>query len=111
MINNSKIKDKKEQVEVKNKKERKPSGENIDTYGRLQNVSVSEKKFLDDAVYEATKVKGKKLTKEERRKISYVARKQIRSQRIAVEIKKRRDRDRERYTVEFVWKRPEPFRR
>lgn len=77
--------------------------------GRLQRVSLTEKRFLDDAVHTATKVNGKKLTSEERRKVLCIAREQIRSQRRAEEIKK--ERDKERHAVVFEWKRPETFRR
>ena len=77
--------------------------------GRLQRVSLTEKRFLDDAVHAATKVKGKKLTSEERRKVLCIAREQIRSQRRAEEIKK--ERDKERHAVVFEWKRPETFGR
>ncbi|EMJ2323351.1 hypothetical protein V7L32_003783 [Salmonella enterica] len=77
--------------------------------GRLQKISVSEKRFLDNAVSEAARVKGKKLTAEERRKVLCVARLQIRSQRKADEIK--RERDKERHAAEFEWKKTEPFRR
>lgn len=57
------------------KKEKQHSG------GRLQRVSLTEKRFLDDAVHAAARVKGKRLTAEERRKVLCVAREQIRSQR------------------------------
>ncbi|HHB7052111.1 TPA: hypothetical protein ACN7KQ_003133 [Klebsiella pneumoniae] len=77
--------------------------------GRLQKVSISEKRFLDNAVSEAARVKGKKLKAEERRKVLCVAREQILSQRNADEIK--RERDKERHAGEFVWKRPVSFRR
>lgn len=40
---------------------------NMNKHGRLRSVTVSEKKFLDDAVCEAMKVKGKNLTKEEKK--------------------------------------------
>lgn len=76
---------------------------------RLQGVSLTEKRFIDDAVHAATKVKGKKLTSEERRKVLCIAREQIRSQRRAEEIKK--ERDKERHAVVFEWKRSETFRR
>lgn len=81
--------------------------------GRLQKVSAYEKTFLDRAVYEATKAKGKKLTSEERRKVLIVARGQIRSQRKADKIRKDRE---EAYksndaSVSFNWKKPEPYRR
>lgn len=82
---------------------------NMQDSGRLQKVSASEKRFLDDAVFEATRVKGKKLTSEERRKVLNVAREQIRSQRNAEKIK--RTREKERHATEFEWKKPEPFRR
>ncbi|WP_323109719.1 hypothetical protein [Pectobacterium carotovorum] len=94
---------------IKVKKERKPRVRNIDNYGRLRKVSLSEKFFLNDALSEAKKVKGSKLTVEERRKVLCVAREQIRSQRRAEEIKK--ERDKERHAVVFEWKRPETFRR
>lgn len=77
--------------------------------GRLQKISVSEKRFLDNAVSEAARVKGKKLTAEERRKVLCVAREQIRSQRKANQIKSVRNKA--RYSAEFEWKKPEPFRR
>nr|WP_279508884.1 hypothetical protein [Klebsiella variicola] len=94
---------------IKVKKERKPRVRNIDNYGRLRKVSLSERNFLNDAVSEATKVKESRLTDEERRKVLCVAREQIRSQRRAEEIKK--ERDKERHAVVFDWKRPETFRR
>ncbi|HGG8919208.1 TPA: hypothetical protein ACJJXV_005008, partial [Enterobacter hormaechei subsp. xiangfangensis] len=94
---------------IKVKKERKPRVRNIDNYGRLRKVSLSERNFLNDAVSEATKVKESRLTDEERRKVLCVAREQIRSQRRAEEIKK--ERDKERHAVVFEWKRPETFRR
>ncbi|HGG8984896.1 TPA: hypothetical protein ACJJXI_005093, partial [Enterobacter hormaechei subsp. xiangfangensis] len=94
---------------IKVKKERKPRVRNIDNYGRLRKVSLSERNFLNDAVSEATKVKESRLTDEERRKVLCVAREQIRSQRRAEEIKK--ERDKERHAVAFEWKRPETFRR
>ncbi|SXF08890.1 Uncharacterised protein [Klebsiella variicola] len=93
---------------IKVKKERKPKVRNIDNYGRLRKVSLSERKFLNDAVYEATKIKGSKLTDEERRKVSCVAREQIRSQRKAHQIKSVRVKA--RHAEVFEWKRPEPIR-
>jgi len=94
---------------IKVKKERKPRVRNIDNYGRLRKVSLSERNFLNDAVSEATEVKKSRLTDEERRKVLCVAREQIRSQRRAEEIKK--ERDKERHAVVFEWKRPETFHR
>ncbi|MGG6154721.1 hypothetical protein ACQSFC_16035 [Salmonella enterica] len=93
---------------IKVKQERKPRVRNIDNYGRLRKVSLSERKFLNDAVSEATKVKESKLTDEERRKVLCVAREQIRSQRKANQIKSVRTK--ERHAEVFEWKRPEPIR-
>jgi hypothetical protein len=76
--------------------------------GRLQRVSLTEKRFLDDAVHAAARVKGKKLTAE-RRKVLCVAREQIRSQRKAEQIKN--ERNKERFEAEFEWKKPVSFRR
>lgn len=45
---------------IKVKKERKPRVRNIDNYGRLRKVSLSERNFLNDAVSEATEVKKSK---------------------------------------------------
>ena len=85
------------------KKEKQHSG------GRLQRVSLTEKRFLDDAVHAAARVKGKRLTAEERRKVLCVAREQIRSQRKAEQIKN--ERNKERFEAEFEWKKPVSFRR
>lgn len=94
---------------VKVKKERKPRKRNVDDYGRLRGVSLSERNFLNGALSEATKAKKSKLTYEERRKVLCVAREQIRSQRKANQIKSVRNKA--RYSAEFEWKKPEPFRR
>ena len=77
--------------------------------GRLQQLSLTEKRFLDDAVYAAARVKGKNLTAEERRKVLCIARDQIRSQRKAEQIKN--DRVKESHKAEFEWKKPISFRR
>ncbi|MDE8937853.1 hypothetical protein, partial [Klebsiella pneumoniae] len=94
---------------IKVKKERKPRVRNIDNYGRLRKVSLSERNFLNDAVSEATEVKKSRLTDEERRKVLCVAREQIRSQRKANQIKSVRTK--EKHSEVFEWKRPETFRR
>ena len=94
---------------IKVKKERKPRVRNIDNYGRLRKVSLSERNFLNDAVSEATEVKKSRLTDEERRKVLGVAREQIRSQRKANQIKSVRPK--EKHSEVFEWKRPETFRR
>ncbi|HAZ3859265.1 TPA: hypothetical protein J1421_004501, partial [Escherichia coli] len=91
------------------KKEKKQMDKNMNKHGRLRSVTASEKKFLDDAVCEATKVKGKNLTKEERRKVLCVAREQICSQRKANQIKS--EKTKARHAVVFEWKRPDSFRR
>lgn len=72
-------------------------------------MSLTEKRFLDDAVHAAARVKGKKLTAEERRKVLCVAREQIRTQRKAEQIKY--ERNKERFEAEFEWKKPVSFRR
>ncbi|HII3373163.1 hypothetical protein LPK89_15085 [Klebsiella pneumoniae] len=95
--------------DIKVKKERKPRVRNIDNYGRLRKVSLSERNFLNDAVSEATEVKKSRLTDEERRKVLCVAREQIRSQRKANQIKSVRTK--EKHSEVFEWKRPETFRR
>ncbi|ECC5185010.1 hypothetical protein CS238_05390 [Salmonella enterica] len=92
---------------IKVKKERKLRVRNMDNYGRLRRVSILEKRFLDNAVSEAARVKGKKLTVEERRKVLCVAREQIRSQRKADEIKRERDTD--RHAADFEWKGAKQF--
>lgn len=90
---------------VKVKKERKPRVRNIDEYGRLRRVSLSERKFINNAVSESTKAKESKLTDEERRKVLCVAREQIRSQRKANQIKSVRTKA--RHAAVFEWKRPD----
>lgn len=94
---------------IKVKTERNPRIRNKDNYGRLRKVSVSKRRFLNDSISEATKVNDSELTKEERRKVLCIAREQFRSQRKAEQIKK--ERDQECHSVEFVWKRPEQYRR
>lgn len=94
---------------IKVKKERKPRVRNIDNYGRLRKVTLSERNFLNDAVSEATKVKESGLTDEERRKVLCVAREQIRFQRKANQIKSVRPKG--KHSEVFEWKRPETFRR
>ncbi|MBS0849980.1 hypothetical protein [Citrobacter sp. JGM124] len=94
---------------IKVKKERRPRVRNIDNYGRLRKISLSERSFLNDALSEAKKVKGSNLTVEERRKVLCVAREQIRSQRKANQINSVRTK--EKNSEVFEWKRPETFRR
>ncbi|EKL5072170.1 hypothetical protein PR568_000443 [Escherichia coli] len=94
---------------VKVKKERKPRVRHIDNYGRLRRVSLSERKFINNAVSESTKAKESILTAEERRKESCVAREQICSQRKANQIES--ERTKARHAAVFEWKRPDSFRR
>lgn len=94
---------------VKVKKERKPRVRHIDNYGRLRRVSLSERKFINNAVSESTKAKESILTAEERRKVLCVAREQICSQRKANQIKS--EKTKARHAVVFEWKRPDSFRR
>lgn len=66
-FNGTNIEDGNKKSDLGIKKEKKQMDKNMNKHGRLRSVTVSEKKFLDDAVCEAMKVKGKNLTKEERR--------------------------------------------
>ncbi|EFH4619328.1 hypothetical protein F9543_24295, partial [Escherichia coli] len=68
-FNGTNIEDGNKKTDLGIKKEKKQMDKNMNKHGRLRSVTASEKKFLDDAVCEATKVKGKNLTKEERRKV------------------------------------------
>lgn len=75
----------------------------------MRRVSLSERKFINNAVSESTKAKESKLTDEEQRKVLCVAREQIRSQRKANQIKS--ERTKARHAAVFEWKRPDSFRR
>lgn len=108
-FNGTNIEDGNKKSDLGIKKEKKQMDKNMNKHGRLRSVTVSEKKFLDDAVCEAMKVKGKNLTKEERRKVLGVAREQICSQRKANQIKS--ERTKARHAAVFEWKRPDSFRR
>lgn len=82
---------------------------NVDNRGRLQILTTSENDFINNAIYEEMKIKGRKLLQSERKEVLKVARKKILNQRISDQIKK--DRNNERQEAEFEWKKPEPFRR
>lgn len=76
---------------------------------RLDNLTPSEKKFLDDAIAEAERVAGKKLNKPNRNIVLNRARAQLESQRYADQ--QRTLRDEERQQANFVWSKPQGFRR
>jgi len=69
----------------------------------------SEKKFIDDAIAESERVKGKSLNGTERKSVLSRAREQILSQRKAESAKK--EREAERHANEFTWNKPKPLRR
>ncbi|HEI8983176.1 TPA: hypothetical protein SLO92_005304 [Klebsiella pneumoniae] len=76
---------------------------------RLDNLTPAEKKFLDDAIAEAERAAGKKLNKPNRHIVLNRARAQIESQRYAERQKALRDE--ERHQANFVWSKPQGFRR
>ena len=76
---------------------------------RLPELTPAEKRFLDDAVAEAERVKGKKLNRPDRYIVLNQARAQIESARYAA--KKQAERAEERQEAEFAWSKPKPFRR
>lgn len=77
--------------------------------GRLHVVSKTEKQVLDDAVFAAERVKGKKLSGPEKKEVLRVAREQLLGQREAEASKKARVE--ERQAAEFTWSKAKPFRR
>ena len=76
---------------------------------RLNNLTAAEKKFLDDAVAAAERASGKKLTHTDKRTGLERARTQIESQRYAD--RQRQAREEERQQANFVWSKPQGFRR
>lgn len=82
---------------------------NADEQGRLKILSANERDFINNAIYEEMKIKGRKLVKCEMKEVLKIARKKILNNRISCQIKK--ERDKERHAVVFEWKRPETFRR
>lgn len=76
---------------------------------RLTELTPAEKKFLDDAVAEAERVKGKKLNRPDRYIVLNQARAQIESARYAA--KMQAERAEARQEAEFTWSKPKPFRR
>lgn len=82
---------------------------NVDKRGRLKILSASERDFINNAIYKEMKIKGRKLVQSERKEALKVARKKILNQRISYQTKN--ERDKERHSVEFEWKRPETIRR
>jgi hypothetical protein len=76
---------------------------------RLTALTPAEKKFLDDAVAEAERVRGKKLNQPDRNIVLSQARAQIEAQRYAA--KMQAGRAEARQEAEFTWSRPKSFRR
>jgi hypothetical protein len=77
--------------------------------GRISSLNASEQKFIDDAIAESERVKGKSLNGTERKSVLSRAREQILSQRKGEFAKK--ERDAERHANEFTWCKPRPLRR
>lgn len=76
---------------------------------RLTDLTPAEKRFLDEAVAEAERVKGRKLNQPHRHIVLNQARAQIESARYAA--KKQAERAEARQEAEFTWSKPTPFRR
>ena len=76
---------------------------------RLMDLTLSEKRFLDDALVEAERVKGKKLNRPEKHIVLNQARAQIESARYAAKMQAARAEARQE--AEFTWSKPRPFRR
>ncbi|MEQ5412465.1 hypothetical protein ABN277_23365 [Enterobacter hormaechei] len=76
---------------------------------RLTSLTPAEKKFLYDAVSEAERVSGKKLSWPHKNIVLHQAREQIASQRYASQ--RSAEREQERHSAEFTWNKPKPFRR
>lgn len=88
------------------------TGESVSLGGcmrRLTELSRAEKKFIDDAVAEAERIKGKKLNRAERHIVLNRARAQIQSARYAA--RKQAEREEERHQAEFTWSKPTPLLR
>ena len=76
---------------------------------RLMDLTPAEKRFLDDALAEAERVRGKKLNRPDKNIVLNQARAQIASARYAA--KMQAVREKERHEAEFTWSKPTPFRR
>ena len=76
---------------------------------RLTSLTPAEKKFLDDAISEAERISGKKLSRPQKHIVLNQAREQIEGQRYASQ--RSTEREQERHAVEFTWSKPKPFRR
>lgn len=76
---------------------------------RLDDLTATEKKFIDDALAEAERIAGKKLNRPDRYIVLNRARAQIESARYAE--KKRLEREAERHEGSFTWSRQDNFRR
>ncbi|GKW44255.1 hypothetical protein EXT73_22605 [Pectobacterium atrosepticum] len=76
---------------------------------RLSSLSISEKQFIDAAVFAAERAKGALLSGTEKKKVLAMARQQIISQRDANRIvRQRHEAAQDRL---FEWKKPSGFRR
>lgn len=76
---------------------------------RLRDLTPAEKRFLDDALAEAERVRGKTLSRPEKHIVLSQARAQIESQRYAA--RKQAERAEASQQADFTWSRPRPFRR
>lgn len=93
----------------KDKEINKPVINNPAELRSSRSISSAEKILLNDALYNEIKVKGRILTKNEKKEVLNVAREKIISQRKANQITSARTQ--ERHAAVFEWKKPEPFRR
>lgn len=82
---------------------------NADEQGRLKILSAEERDFINNAIYEEMKIKGRKLVKCEMKEVLKIARKKILNNRISCQINN--ERNKERFEAEFEWRKPVPFRR
>lgn len=76
---------------------------------RLTELTPAEKRFIDDAVAEAERIRGKKLNRPDRYIVQNQARAQIESARYAARMQA--ERAEARQEAEFTWVKPKPFRR
>lgn len=82
-------KQKKSRVDMEKKEDETTNNisNNTDDRGRLKILSASERDFINNAIYEEMKIKGRKLVQGERREVLKIARKQILNHRISYQIK------------------------
>ncbi|PIJ48142.1 hypothetical protein BL250_17795 [Erwinia sp. OLTSP20] len=82
---------------------------NADERGRLKTLSANERDFINNAIYEEMKIKGRKLVQSEMKEVLKNARKKILNNRMSFQIKN--ERNKERFEADFEWKKPVSFRR